>query len=103
MKPQDAAHWLQQACGIRLAQDPVVQSGNAVVPRQGSSVAASATVVLPAKEIASALDSLRNNRSLHSRGQSDTRYSYESYPDVMPVKACEVDTALRVIYFSYLQ
>ena len=32
----------------------------------------SATVVLPDTEVESALESLRNNRTLHRRGQSDT-------------------------------
>jgi len=64
---------------------------------------ASAKVVLPSGDVEAALASLRNNRTLHSRGQSDTRYSYESWPDARPVKACELDTSLHVLYFSYME
>jgi hypothetical protein len=101
MKPQDAAHWVHEACGITFAQEPVVLSGSAPAAHQVSSVI-SATVVLPATEVAAALESLRNNPTLHSRGQSDTRYSYESYPDAGPAKACELDTSMHVLYFRYV-
>jgi hypothetical protein len=94
MKPQDAARWLQQACGITFARDPVVLS---------STSATSATVELPAAEVTAALEALRNNRTLHKRGQSDTRYGYESFPESSAAKQCELDTALHVLYFSYTE
>ena len=105
MKPQDAASWLKLACGIIFSQDPVVLPDTSVIPsgRPGAAVIASATVVLPAAEVESTLTSLRNNRLLHRRGQSDTRYSYESFPDARPETACELDTSLHVLYFSYSQ
>jgi hypothetical protein len=105
MKPQDAAHWLKQACGVTFSQDPVVLPDTSVIPsgRSGAAVVASATVVLPAAEVESALASLRNNRLLHQRGQSDSRYSYESFPDDRPGTACELDTSLHVLYFTYME
>ena len=105
LKPQDAATWLHKACGITLAQDPVVlpSTSGAQEVRKGSSVVVTATVVLPASEVEAALVSLRNNRSLHSRGQSATRYSYESYPDATVATACELDTDLHVLYFRYAE
>ena len=104
LNPQDAASWLHKTCGVAFAQDPVVvPSTGAEEVRKGSSVVMTATVVLPASEVEAALSSLRNNRSLHSRGQSATRYSYESYPDATVAKACELDTALHVLYFRYAE
>jgi hypothetical protein len=105
LKPQDAASWLHRACGITFAQDPVVlpSTSGAQEVRKGSSVVVTATVVLPAAEVEAALASLRNNRDLHSRGQSATRYSYESYPDAAVARACELDTALHVLYFRYAE
>lgn len=94
MKPQDAAHWLKETCGITFDRDPVVLPGTSIS-------ATAATVVLPETEVASTLEALRNNRSLHRRGQSDTRYSYESYPGASAGKLCELDTSLHVLYFSY--
>jgi uncharacterized membrane protein len=101
----DVAHWLHEACGITFAQAPVIAPNTAVTlqRRKDSMMVASATVVLPDSEIASVLESLRNDRTLHSRGQSDTRYSYESYPDARPGKACELDTSQHVLYFSYAE
>lgn len=105
LKPQDAAHWLYQACGISLAQDPVVITSTpaAAAAHQGSSVAITATVALPDSEVASALEALRNNRSLHMRGQSESRHSYESYPEARPGKECELDSSLHVLYFRYTE
>lgn len=95
MSPQDAARWLHKACGITLAQDPVVLSGMASGP-------VSATVSIPGPEMEAVLAALRNDASLHSRGQSETRYSYESFPSG-PERACEVDTTMRVLYFRYAE
>jgi hypothetical protein len=95
MKPQDAARWLHEACGVTFSQEPVV------LTHARSSTGVTVTVVLPGPEEASALRTLRNNRSLHSRGQSATRYSYESYPDATATIACELDTSLHILYFSY--
>lgn len=104
MNPQDAARWLKRACGVTFAQDPAVLPDTSVIPgRPGAAVIASATVVLPAAEVESTLESLRNNRLLHRRGQSDTRYSYESFPDTRPETACELDTSLHVLYFRYTE
>jgi hypothetical protein len=105
LKAQDAANWLRKTCGITFAQDPVVlpSTSGAQEVHKGSAVTVTATVVLPATEVEAALASLRNNRDLHSRGQSATRYSYESYPDATIAKACELDTALHVLYFRYAE
>jgi hypothetical protein len=103
LNPQDAAHLLHEACGITFTHDPEVLPDSSVVPRRGLPMVASAKVVLPSGDVEAALASLRNNRTLHSRGQSDTRYSYESWPDARPVKACELDTSLHVLYFSYME
>lgn len=103
LQPQDAAHFLHEACGITFTQDPQVLPDTSAIPRPGSPVVVSAKVVLPSGDVEAALASLRNNRTLHSRGQSDTRYSYESWPDARPVKTCELDTSLHVLYFSYME
>jgi len=105
MQPRDAARWLYQTCGISFAQDPVVLKGTSVpsTARRGSSASVSGTVVLPSAEIAPALDSLRKNRSLHRRGQSESRYSYESFPGAVPGKECELDTSMHVLFFRYTE
>jgi hypothetical protein len=103
LKPQEAARWLRETCGITFTGDPVVLPNTTVVSRQGAPVMASATVVLPDAEVQAALASLRNNRTLHMRGQSDTRHGYESFPDVRPGKECELDTSLHVLYFRYTE
>lgn len=96
MSPQDAAQWLQKACGVTFAQDPVVLSSTASGP-------VSATVSIPGPEMEAVLAALRNDASLHSRGQSETRYSYESYPGDGPERTCELDTTMRVLYFRYAE
>ena len=101
LKPQEAAHWLRETCGITFTRDPVVLP-NTTVPRQGAAVV-SATVVLPDEDVQAALESLRNNRALHMRGQSDTRHGYESFPDARPGRECELDTSLHVLYFRYTE
>jgi hypothetical protein len=105
LKPQDAARWLYQTCGVAFAQNPVVlkSTSAAAAARQGSSVSVSATVVLPSAEVASALESLGKNRSLHRRGHAESRYSYESVPEARPEKGCELDTSLHVLYFRYTE
>jgi hypothetical protein len=105
LKPQDAARWLHQTCGIAFAQNPVVlkSTSAALAARRGSSVSVSATVVLPSAEVAPALESLGKNRSLHRRGQSESRYSYESIPEARPEKECEFDTSLHVLFFRYTE
>jgi hypothetical protein len=100
LAPRDAARWLHLACGITFAQDPVVLKSSPPT-RQRALVAVSATVVLPDSEVAGALAALWKNRSLHRRGQSETRYSYQSFPGVIPETECELDTALHVLYFRY--
>jgi hypothetical protein len=101
LTPQEAAHWLREACGITFARDPVVLPSTDAGARQDTPAVISATVVLPDEDVQSALASLRNNRSLHMRGQSDTRHGYESFPDARPGKECELDTSLHVLYFRY--
>jgi len=105
LTPQDAARWLYQTCGVTFARDPQVLKGAALkpTPRQSWSVFVSGTVALPDAEVRAALESLRRNRSLHKRGNSETRYSYESFPGVLPEKECELDTSLHVLYFRYTQ
>ena len=98
---QEAAHWLRETCGITFTRDPVVLPNTDAGARQDTPAVVSATVVLPDEDVQSALASLRNNRSLHMRGQSDTRHGYESFPDVSPGKECELDTSLHVLYFRY--
>jgi len=97
LNPQEAARLLHQACGVSFAADPVVISSTSA----DSEV--SATVVLPDSDAESALKALRDNLTLHSRGQSETRYSYESFPEARAQAACELDTSLKVLYFRYTE
>jgi hypothetical protein len=103
LAPNDAAHWLAAACGIRFQQAPTVLESNVVASKAGPGTPASVTakLQLPDAEVDAALAALAHERSLHRRGQSATRYSYESFPDVRPEKECELDTALHIIYFRY--
>jgi hypothetical protein len=105
VEPQEAADWLHRACGVTFAEDPVVLKTTPASSetRRTSSVAVNATVSLPESEVASALEALRNNPTLHSRGQSATRFSFESFPDAGAHKLCELDTSLQVLYFSYTE
>jgi hypothetical protein len=105
MEPLEAADWLHRACGVTFAEDPVVLKTTPASSetRRTSSVAVNATVSLPESEVASALETLRNNPKLHSRGQSATRFSFESFPDAGAHKLCELDTSLKVLYFSYTE
>jgi hypothetical protein len=105
LKSQDAARWLYQTCGIRFAQDPVILKNTwaGASAMRGRSGSVSATVALPSAEVAAALEALRNNPSLHRRGQSDSRYSYESLPEAAAEKECELDTSLHVLYFRYTE
>jgi len=102
LDPQEAARWLHQTCAITFTQSPVVLKSSAAA-RRGSAVSVSATVVLPSAEVAPALESLSKNRSLHRRGQSESRHSYESFPEARPEKECELDTSLHVLYFRYTE
>lgn len=98
---REAAHYLEATCGIVLAAEPEVQRSEIIPSRSRARlpVRVSALVVLPEEEIEPALSALRANRSLRRRGQTVTRHSYESPPDALPVKECELDTALRVLFF----
>ena len=100
VKSGDAARWLYRTCGISFAQNPVVVTNAAAAWRRPSG-AMSGTVLVPETEMAAALEALRMNRSLHIRGQSESRYSYESYPEATPEQECELDTSLHVLYFRY--
>lgn len=99
----DAAHWMDAACGIRFAAAPKVIRSTVVASRAPDGAPASVilTVVLPGSEADAAVTALAQNRTLHRRGQSETRYSYESFPDVRPEKECELDTAQHVLYLRY--
>lgn len=103
--PSDAARWLQAACGITFAREPVVLKSSMLRSRTpaGSALTVIVTLSLPEAETAAALAALARNRALHRRGQVGSRYSYESFPDVRPERECELDTAMHVLYFSYAQ
>jgi hypothetical protein len=105
LAPQEAAHWLQAACGISYATEPVVLKGSLMRSKSsaGSSLTVIATLSLPEAETAAALTALAGNRTLHRRGQVAARYSYESFPDVRPERECELDTAMHVLYFRYAE
>jgi hypothetical protein len=100
----DAAHWMDAACGIRFAAAPKVIRSTVVASRAPSGAPASVvlTVVLPDGEADAAVAALARNRTLHRRGQSETRYSYESFPDVRPEKECELDRSQHVLYLRYV-
>ncbi|MCC7462437.1 MAG: hypothetical protein IT480_08250 [Gammaproteobacteria bacterium] len=104
LAPAEAARWMEAACGIRFAELPHVVRSAMVRSRSPSGAAArvTVTVVLPDGETASAIAALARNRSLHRRGQSDTRYSYESFPGARHESACELDTAQRVLYLMHV-
>jgi hypothetical protein len=105
MKPPDAAHWLYQACGVRLAHEPVVLESPSEVSatRRPTSAVHSAVVAVPAGEVAQIVASLAANRLLHRRGMSEIRYSYESYEGDGPARECELDTSRRMLYFRYME
>jgi len=101
LTPQEAAQYLEATCGVVLAAEPVVQRSE-IIPsrsRARAPVRVSAVVVLPEEQIEAALGVLRANHNLRRRGQTATRHSYESPPDALPVRECELDTALRVLFF----
>ncbi len=104
LSPADAGRWLEAACGVRFREAPQVLESTVVRSRSGPATPASAivTVVLPDAEADEAVRALARNRSLHRRGQSDTRYSYESYPGARPEAECELDRSQRVLYFRYV-
>jgi hypothetical protein len=101
LTPREAAHYLEATCGVVLAAEPVVERSELIPSRSRARlpVRVSAVVVLPEEGIEPALGALRANRNLRRRGQTATRHSYESPPDALPVKECELDTALRVLFF----
>lgn len=103
LPPSDAARWMAQACGVRFREPPrVLRSTLSRVRTAGGEPASVVvTVVLPDDEAEAAVRALAHERSLHRRGQSETRYSYESFPEVRPEKECELDTAQHVLYFRY--
>jgi len=100
--PAEIRQRLEQACGIHLAELPEVRKSSRVrgAPGKGWSDSVSATIVLPAAEAPAAIEALRRNRTLQRRGESDSRYSYESVPGVLPETSCELDTAQHLLYFS---
>lgn len=100
VKPAETQDWLFRTCGVRLAQPPTLVANDAGARRRATENA-SGSVAVPEAELPAVLESLRLNPQLHLRGQSETRYSYESTGDGRPQRSCELDRALRVLYFSY--
>ena len=100
----DAARWMEASCGIRFGEPPQVLRSAVVRARAASAapVSVTVTVVLPNSEVEGAVAALANNRALHRRGQSETRYSYESFPEARPYRECELDKAQHVLYFRYV-
>jgi hypothetical protein len=104
LPPADAARWMAAACSVRFHEPPRVLRSSVARTRaaNGEPTSVIVTVVLPEAEAQAAIAALAHDRSLHRRGQSDTRYSYESYPEARPAKACELDTGQHVLYFQYI-
>lgn len=104
LPPAAAARWMDAACGVRFREPPQVLRSTVARVRaaNGDPASVTVTVVLPESEADAAVQALARNRSLHRRGQSDTRYSYESFPEVRPAKICELDKVQRVLYFQYI-
>lgn len=104
LPPGDAAHWMDVACGVRFQAPPQVLRSAIARPRAANGEPASVilTVVLPDAEADAAVAALAANRTLHRRGQSETRYSYESFPEARPGKACELDRSQHVLYLQYV-
>jgi hypothetical protein len=98
----EAGDWLFKACGVRMAQAPVLVP-NTAGSRRRAPESASGSVAVPVADLPAVLEALRLNRSLHLRGQSESRYSYESASDVRPEQSCELDVAQHVLYFRYLE
>jgi hypothetical protein len=82
-----------------------VQSSSSAraLARQRSPVAVSATLVLAESMVPAALSALAANRRLHQRGQSESRYSFESYAGDGPEIECELDSARHILYFRYAE
>jgi hypothetical protein len=100
VKSGNAADWMFRACGIKFSQPPVVVK-NASLELRRPSGSMSGTVTVPDADMAAAIAALGLNRALHRRGMSETRYSYESYADVVPERECELDASLHILYFRY--
>jgi hypothetical protein len=100
VKPGNAADWLFKACGISFSQPPVIVH-NASTEWRRPAGWMSGTVAVPDAEMAAAKAALGLNRFLHRRGNSETRYSYESYTDALPERECELDVSLHILYFRY--
>jgi hypothetical protein len=94
----EAGNWLYKACGVHLSQAPALVASNAGTRRRVPE-SASGSVAVPEADLPATLEALRLNRSLHLRGQSETRYTYESADDALPEKSCELDTVQHVLYF----
>ena len=100
----DAARWMAAACGIRFRDPPQVLRSTLSRARTPGGEPASVvlTVVLPDSEADAAVQALAHERALHRRGQSETRYSYESFPGARPEKECELDKSQHVLYLRYV-
>jgi hypothetical protein len=100
VRSAEAGDWLYKACGVRLLQAPVLVANDAGARRRAPE-SASGSVAVPEADMLAVLDALRLNRTLHLRGQSETRFTYESADDVLPEKSCEIDKSQHVLYFRY--
>lgn len=104
LTPADAQRWLQQTCGVRLAEALQLERGN-WMKASGSQdwhTRVTANLHIGADEVEGIVRQLRANTSLHQRGATATHFSFESLARDHAERACEIDAPTGRFYFQYV-
>jgi len=105
LKPADAQHWLQEACGVTLAKPMRLESGSWMKSSSGSQgwhTRVTGNLHIDADEVDELVRQMRKNTGLHQRGANDTHYSFESLYKDHAERACEIDAPTGRFYFQYV-
>jgi hypothetical protein len=104
LKPADAPHWLQEACGVQLAKPMRFEGGSWMKSSgsQGWRTRVTGNLHIDADEVDELVRQLRANTGLHQRGANATHYSFESLARDHAERACEIDAPTGRFYFQYV-
>jgi hypothetical protein len=100
----EAAHWLQQTCGVQLVQPLQLVDGTLMTASgsQGWHTRVTVNLRIAAEEVPAIVRQLRLNAGMHQRGATDTHFSFESLARDHAERACEIDAPTGKFYFQYV-
>ena len=105
LTPADAAHWLQEACGVTLARPMHLVDGTwtkSSSGAQGWHTRVVANLHIEADEVDGLVKQMRANKGLQQRGATETHFGFESLYRDHAERACEIDAPTGRFWFQYV-